>query len=208
MSEYSAPNHALAYLARAGQLPHRAEGEAVLLELLPRETRHVLDLGTGDGRLLAIVKQAYPQAHGLALDFSPTMLAAVRERFAGDPTVAVIEHDLNQSLPELGPFDAVVSSLAIHHLAPTRQYQLYEEVFARLEPGGVFCNLEHVSSPNVALHEAFYNAIGRSVADEDESNHLVSVDMHLDWLGRIGYADADCFWKWRELALVAGTRPS
>lgn len=207
MSEYASPDHALAYLARAGQLPHRAEGEAVLLELLPQGARHVLDLGTGDGRLLAVVKQAQPQAHGLALDFSPTMLAAARERFAGDPTVTVMEHNLDQALPEIGPFDAVVSSVAIHHLDPGRQYQLYQEVFARLEPGGVFCNLEHVSSPNAALHEAFYNVLGRKVADEDPSNHCVSVEMHLDWLGRIGYADADCFWKWRELALVAGTRP-
>jgi ubiquinone/menaquinone biosynthesis C-methylase UbiE len=123
MNEYASPNHALAYLTRAGQIPHRTdhgprnkvkwEGEAVVLELLPRDARHILDLGTGDGRLLAVVKQAGPQAHGLALDFSPTMLAAARERFAGDLAVSVIEHNLDQTLPEVGPFDAVVSCFAI-----------------------------------------------------------------------------------------------
>jgi tRNA (cmo5U34)-methyltransferase len=148
VSEWTTGEHALYYLSRADEIPHRAEGEAALIEQLPANARRVLDLGAGDGRLLAFVKLAWPGGTGVVLDFSSTMLEKARERFADDESVRVVEHDLGQPLPNLGgSFDVVVSCFAIHHLEDGRKRELYEEVFSLLEPEGVFCNLEHVSSP-------------------------------------------------------------
>jgi SAM-dependent methyltransferase len=100
LNQYAKPNHALAYLARAENIPHRTEGESVVLEILPRNVKRVLDLGTGDGRLLALIKLNHPQAEGIALDFSSVMLTAARKRFADDTTTSVIEHNLEDPLPE------------------------------------------------------------------------------------------------------------
>ncbi len=133
-NEWIISEHALAYLARADRLPHRTEGEAVLLAQVPGNAHRILDLGTGDGRLLALLLIDRPHASGVALDFSPTMLQKVRERFAGNPQIAVVAHNLNEPLPELGQFDVIVSSFAIHHCSHERKYSLYAEIFARLEP--------------------------------------------------------------------------
>ena len=98
----------------------------------------------------------------------------------------------------------MVSSAAIHHLVPERQRALYGEVFACLRPGGVFANVEHVASRSVRRHEEFLFALGSSPEQDDPSNKLVPVSDHLAWLDEFGYADAECLWKWRELAVVTG----
>ncbi|MDY6939426.1 MAG: class I SAM-dependent methyltransferase [Cyanobacteriota bacterium] len=207
MNQWTSTEHALDYLARADKIPHRTEGEAVLLDLVPQNVTRVLDLGTGDGRLLALLKLDRPSFESIALDFSPTMLEAVRRRFAEDKTVEIIDRSLDKPLPELGKFDAVVSSFAIHHLSDDRKRTLYEEIFEILAPGGIFCNLEHVASPTLKLHVRFLDRIGYTPETEDPSNQLLDVETQLSWFREIGFLDVDCYWKWLEMALLAGVKP-
>ena len=203
---WTSTDHVRDYLGRADQISHRAEGESALLEFIPRETRRILDLGTGDGRLLALVRREHSDTDAVAVDFSPAMLEASHKRFADDSRVRVIKHNMDSSLPALGKFDAVISSFAIHHLVHERKRALYEEVFALLNPDGVFCNLEHVSSPTPQLHEEFLLRIGFTVETEDPSNKLLGLETQLGWLREIGFTDVDCLWKWRELALLVGRK--
>ncbi len=206
--EWSTTEHVLHYLDRADSYPHRGEGEAVLLEHVPREARRILDLGTGDGRLLALLHDDHPDALGVGVDVSEPMLGAARRRFAGDRRVELIEHDLAEPLPALGGFDAVVSSFAIHHLEHHRKRSLYGEILDLLEPGGVFANLEHVASPTPRLHLAFVAAIGETPEEQDPSDRLHDVETQLGWLRGHGFEDVDCYWKWLEMALLLGVKPA
>ncbi|PYV32657.1 MAG: methyltransferase [Acidobacteria bacterium] len=204
---WSETQHALDYLKKADSIPHRMEGEAALMDSLPATAERILDLGSGDGRMMRLLKLRYPKAEAVALDFSKVMVERLRKNFESDSTVTVIEHNLDGSLPEIGRFDAVVSALAIHHLVHERKRALYTEIYDRLLPGGVFCNLEHVASPTARLHERFLDKLGIAMLGEDPSNKLLAVETQLRWLGEIGFQDVDCNWKWLELALLVGWKP-
>lgn len=201
--------HARDYLERRRSIPHREEGYAALLEFLPGAARRVLDLGTGDGYLFALIRDVHADTTGIAADFSTEMLDRAHGRFADTPAVDVVEHDLDQPLPAAwGEFDAVVSAFAIHHVVDDRKRTLYGEVYDRLVPGGVFANLEHVASATPELHEAFLYAIGSSPDRDDPSNQLADVAVQLGWLRDVGFEQVDCHWKWRELALLSGVKPA
>ena len=199
------PEHATSYLSRADRLPHRREGEDVLArdlaDVLPGR---ILDLGCGDGRLASIVLEAYPDSHAVCVDMSPTMLAAASDRFGGDVRVTLQQHNLDEPLPFDGPFDAVVSSLAIHHVSDQRKQALFGEVVELLAPGGVFCNLDVVASPTRALHEKWRAEMD---AIDDPSDILCDLQSQLRWLSAVGLHDVDCIWKWRSLALMRGQKP-
>ena len=91
------------------------------------------------------------------------------------PRVEIQCHDLNDPLPDLGEFGAVVSSFAIHHVDDARKREVYAEAFAALRPGGVFLNLEHVASTSDRLHRQFRVAIGHGERPDDPSNQLTLV---------------------------------
>jgi len=203
---WTTPEHARQYLQRAETLPHRHEGEAALLEFVPPGATRILDLGTGAGRLITLIKKVCPDAEFIGLDFSATMLDSAKRQFAGDARVKIMSHDLARPLPSLGKFDCIVSSFAIHHLPNETKRSLYGEIFALLEPSGSFCNLEHVTSPTEALHEQFLKAFGMTREEEDAENILLDLQTQVDWLREIGFDDVDCHWKWRELALFGGVK--
>jgi SAM-dependent methyltransferase len=199
--------HARAYLADRAAIPYQSQAMTVLAEFVPPEVERVLDLGTGDGITMALVRELRPRSFGVSVDFSDAMLAEARARFAEDRFVEVVEHDLDLPLPTTwGMFDLVVSSFAIHHLPDSRKQRLYGEIFGLLRPRGVFLNLEHVASPTPELHLEFLAALGRGPGDDDPSNILAPVEEQLGWLREIGFTQVDCHWKWRELALLAGLR--
>lgn len=207
VNEWTKPDHALDYLRQLEEIPHRKEGEATLISEVPNHATRILDLGCGNGHLLALLLAHCDKATGVGLDFSPTMLREAARRFEGEPRVELVAHNLDTPLPDLGCFGVIASSFAIHHCVHERKKAIYQEVWNFLGPGGVFCNLEHVASPNERVHQRFLEAMNTAGEEEDPSNQLLDVETQLRWLREIGYQDVDCYWKWRELALIVGRKP-
>jgi tRNA (cmo5U34)-methyltransferase len=201
-SEWSDPGRVAEYLSR--KIPHRQTAEAMLLEALPPRVGRFLDLGTGDGRMLALVRGDHPDATAIGLDSSAPMLARAAERFGDDPLVELQMHDLGPALALPGPFDAVVSGLAIHHLGDERKRELFSEIHTLLAPGGVFANLDLVRSASPQLHERFRREIGRT--QDDPTDRLADLSAQLEWLREAGFGEAECHFKWLELALTVAVK--
>jgi tRNA (cmo5U34)-methyltransferase len=194
------------YLARIDGVAPRRAGDHVLSTLLPGAPGSLLDLGCGDGRLAALALEARPGlARVVAVDNSEAMLERARLRFAGDPRVTVQHLDLHRSIEALGPFDVIISGLAIHHLEDRRKQSLFAEVVRSLRPGGLFANLDVVASATPELHAEFLALIGRP--EDDPEDRLADVGSQLGWMGRAGLVQVDCLWRWRGFALLVGRRP-
>lgn len=193
------------YLGRVGRLEARRAGEAELIEAIPDAATRVLDLGCGDGALLALVLGARPEvAEAVGVDASPPMLSLARDRFASDHRVTIVEHDLRQALPDFDRFDLIVSGFAIHHLDDERKQSLLQEITAALHPGGVFANLEVVRCATPELHEEFNRRIDRPGGYPEDQ--LVPVEPQLAWMRHAGLDQVDCNWRWRGFALLVGQR--
>jgi tRNA (cmo5U34)-methyltransferase len=95
----------------------------------------ILDLGVGTGETTRRCLQAHPSATVVAIDASEDMLAIA----AGvlDERTALRHARLQDPLPP-GPFDLVVSALAVHHLDGPGKADLFARVRERLAPGGRF----------------------------------------------------------------------
>jgi SAM-dependent methyltransferase len=207
--EWHEPEAVARWLETRRRLAPAEEAEAVIMDyLLPATLGRVLDLGTGDGHLIAAVLERRPTATGVGLDVSVRLLELARARFDDASQVALRGHDLMDPLPaDVGRFDAAVSGLAIHHLADDRKRSLFGEVCSLLLPGGVFCVLDVVASPTPELHERAQAALGFGPEDQHRSDQPARLDEQLLWLRQAGFDHVDCFWKWFELAVFAGTKP-
>lgn len=200
--EWGDPGRVAEYLSR--EIPHRAIAEEMLLEALPSRIERALDLGTGDGRLLAAIRDRYPDALAVGIDTSEPMLARAADRFEADPLVEFRTHDLAVPFADMGPLDAVVSGLAIHHLDDERKGELFEEIHTLLTPGGVFANLDLVTSASSRLHERFRREIGRT--QDDPTDRLADLSDQMGWLRNAGFTEVDCHFKWLELSLVVAVK--
>ena len=201
-SEWGDSERVAEYLSR--EIPHRHLAEEMLLDALPSRVERFLDLGTGDGRLLALIRRSHPDARAVGVDASEPMLARAAERFGADPLVELRAHNLELPLGDSEPLDAVVSGLAIHHLEDERKRALFEEVHSLLVPGGVFANLDLVASASRRLHERFRRGIGR--VEDDPTDRLADLSDQMSWLREVGFAEVDCHFKWLELTLVVAVK--
>jgi tRNA (cmo5U34)-methyltransferase len=186
------------------------------LELAGGPMRRILDLGAGTGLLSQRVAQAHPQAHLTLLDGAPAMLEQARARVGAG--AALMAGDLVDPLPA-GPWDAVVSALAIHHLADEAKRELFARIHAALRPGGVFVNAEQVAGPTPIFdqryrrwHAEMAAMLGASAEEWNAAQERMRLDQctdvesQLTWLRGAGFADVDCLFRDHGFAVIVAVR--
>jgi tRNA (cmo5U34)-methyltransferase len=159
------------------------------------EARRVLELGTGTGETARRVLAAHPAAELLGVDESPGMLEAARSSLDA-ARVRLVEGRLQDPLPD-GPWDLVVSCLAVHHLDGEGKADLFRRIAAVLAPGGRFV-LGDVIVPE--------NPDDRvTPIDETEGYDLPDrIDDQLRWLAAAGL-EPELRWVDRDLAVIVAT---
>jgi len=154
----------------------------------------ILELGVGTGETARRVLERHAGAHLVGIDESPPMLERARLSLPASADLRVGR--LQDPLPA-GPFDAVVSALAVHHLTASEKRDLFSRVVAVLRPGGVFVLAD------VVVPERPEDVVTPIEEGYDLPDRL---DDQLAWLREAGL-EPEVVWAVRDLAVVRATRP-
>jgi len=221
-----------------GAIPLASEQLDVMMRLILKVEGPIgtfLDIGCGDGILAANILERYPSMKGVCLDFSEPMLNAAKEKlreYSSNLEFIMLDYgDRNwiQGLQTSRTFDLIVSGFSIHHQIDQRKRELYTDFYNLLIPGGLFLNIEHVSSATKWIQSVFDDKfidnlysmrlaiepeITREKVTHDyyyrpdkEANILAPVERQCDWLRDTGFTDVDCYFKIFELAIFGGRKP-
>jgi tRNA (cmo5U34)-methyltransferase len=152
----------------------------------------ILELGTGTGETARRVLGEHPGARLTGIDVSNEMLDAARAVLPADRVDALLVQAIEDPLPP-GPFDLVVSALAIHHLDDAHKSDLFARVAAALPPGGRFVMGDVVvpSDPEDAI----------TPLSPDYDLPARPADL-LSWLRAAGFRP-EVVWNHRDLAVFA-----
>jgi tRNA (cmo5U34)-methyltransferase len=192
-------------------IPHYDEmittGVQVLAALAPADG-HVLDLGGGTGALSSAVLDGLPGVRVTVLDVDPEMLAEARRRLArfGD-RVSFREGSFLDPLPAT---DAVVASLALHHVHDLRSKTVvYRAIRDALSPGGVLLNLDAAVTEGARLNGLVFDRMAvqmgeHGISDGEARGHFAAwaeedryfpLDAELGALRQAGFDEVECFWR-------------
>jgi len=166
-------------LQQEGYMATREERFDVILDVVAAiagtETPVVLDLCCGPGSLAARVVDRVPGATVVALDNDPVLMLLGRRAYGDlDGRLYWAEADLRSpdwtaAVESFGPFDAVVSTTALHWLAAPTLASTYRGVAALLTTNGVLVNGDHLHEPELPHLEVLQKSLRRTPDDEREA---------------------------------------
>jgi tRNA (cmo5U34)-methyltransferase len=156
--------------------------------------RSILELGTGTGETARRVLDRHPDAQLIGIDARPEMLAVARDSLPPDRVNFLVGRLEDHPLPQ-GPFDLVVSALAVHHLDAVSKADLFRRIAATLSPGGRFVLADVVEPVNPTY---------TVTAIDPEVDHPSRLDEQLAWLEAEGMLP-EITWTHRDLVVILGT---
>lgn len=173
----------------------------------------ILDLGAGTGLFSEFVQQKYPNAKITLVDLSQNMLDIAQKRFSSNKNINIIQQDFTTFKDEK-LYDAVISSLAIHHLEDKAKANLYNTIFALLKSDGIFINAEQVAGESEYLNHLYDKEWREKVESSDLSREEIDasyerikldkrtpLSTQIKWLKDAGFKEVDCLYKYYDFAV-------
>jgi tRNA (cmo5U34)-methyltransferase len=208
-------------LARRYQTRYDEMVRDLLSRLRIAHGARVLDLGSGSGGVAEMLLERHPAARVTLLDLSSNMLEVAERRLRRfSPRASFIQGAFEDMPP--GPFDAVMSTLALHHIGTDDEKRAqYARIHDALTPGGCFWQGEYVlaSSPeDSALNEDAWVGWLRTLQFSEDgiealrervrvNDRPASLAAQMQWLGELGFVRVDCTWRYIKFAVFGGWKP-
>jgi tRNA (cmo5U34)-methyltransferase len=193
-------------------------GVALSLVETPRTSPDILDLGAGTGLFSSMVLQKYPNARMTLVDISEKMLEKARERFHRSGRIRYVVGDY-ANLEFSQSYDAVISSLSIHHLTHEAKKQLFANVYRILNDEGIFVNADQVKGNSPEIDHYFrrrwldyIHAGGLTKAEIEASVERRKLDINatladqIRWMEEAGFREVDCMYKYMDFAVFFGRK--
>jgi tRNA (cmo5U34)-methyltransferase len=184
-------------------------------------TIRVIDLGCGTGSIARAIKDSFPQATITCVDMAEKMLAMARGKLGSNPDVRYQLANF-ETYEFDAQYDAVVSSLALHHLVTDGDKQVfYRKIYDSLAPGGVFYNADVILGSSDYLQELNIDKWKRFMRQHISEEEIVQKWMpkhyeedrparmmeQLVWLREIGFVELDVLWKYYNFGVFGGRKP-
>ncbi len=222
--------HSKAYVEEWARRQDRIESDREeqfqrVADLLPFDKKAAftfLDIGSGYGALTLFLLKKFPKAKAVCQDGSKEMA------ILGAARMAKLKSRFNYALSDFskpgwskvlhGPFDAVVSTIAIHNVGDSNIIKaIYRETSPLVKAGGCFINADLIfpssdtlgsvyslvdsredagASRNDGILGLIKNIRGSGVRKPGKSEpQLTNLERQLQWLRDAGFKEVDCFWK-------------
>jgi ubiquinone/menaquinone biosynthesis C-methylase UbiE/predicted Ser/Thr protein kinase len=188
------------------------------------------DLGCGDGALAEHLLAWRAEARLTLVDGSTAMLESAVRRLGKPENIRFVHATFDRLIRgELrpGPFDVVVSSLAMHHLTTAERVALFFRVNEMLRPGGWFLNLDVALSDEVMFIDWQFELWREWLVETDRlrpasgslagvpnearnnpDNKYGSLSSQLNALRTAGFSDVDCVYRNSIFAIYCGRKPA
>lgn len=193
----------------------------ILVSLLPFDKEQIfdmVDLGCGTGTVSKAVKIAFPAARITCVDIAANMLDIAGQKVGKD--AMLLQADFNTfEFPQ--KYDAVVSSLALHHLETDGdKFRFYEKIYGALNPDGIFVNADVVLGGGDALQSLYMKKwkafMVKNFSEQEvmqkwipsyyEEDHPATLPAHFDMLAKCGFTDIDAAYKKDNFAVYCGRK--
>ncbi len=193
---------------------------AAMAAMIGNRRPTIIDLGVGTGALAARCLAVSPHARLIGIDADPDILALVRRRLAKNPrqNLKLIHGNFVETALPRG--DAVVATLALHHIADAKAKQhFYAKCFAALRRSGIFANGDCFMAENPKLSKRYMEiwqthlrqlysvrqTRGFFAAWAEEDTYF-PLAQELTMLAAVGF-EVEVVWRRAPFAVVTGRKP-